>query len=36
MVKSHNPTPEEALSAWLDDTPPDTSRRPPLASIGAK
>jgi len=22
MVKSHNPTPEEALSAWLDDTPP--------------
>ena len=22
MVKSHNPTPEEALSAWLDDAPP--------------
>ena len=27
MVKSHNPTPEEALSAWLDDAPPDASRR---------
>ena len=22
MVKPHNPTPEEALSAWLDDAPP--------------
>jgi len=29
MVKSHNPTPEEALSAWLDDAPPAPAENRP-------
>jgi sigma-E factor negative regulatory protein RseA len=28
MVKPHNPTPEEALSAWLDDAPPAPAENP--------
>ena len=28
MVKPHNPTPEEALSAWFDDAPPAPAENP--------
>jgi sigma-E factor negative regulatory protein RseA len=28
MVNPHNPTPEEALSAWLDDAPPTPAENP--------
>ena len=35
MVKPHNPTPEEALSAWLDDAPPTLADNPqwPVSSL---